>query len=105
MRQGRTGPINAKVNLDQQFGRFHNHWSPRIVGTVNDYDVKLVKVQGEFVWHQHQDTDELSWSSTASCASSSKPTITSSSGRASCSWCHVGCATVQPPTGDPCAVS
>jgi hypothetical protein len=35
------------------------HGHPRIVATVNDYDVKLVKVQGEFVWHQHQDTDEL----------------------------------------------
>jgi mannose-6-phosphate isomerase-like protein (cupin superfamily) len=49
----------AKVNLHQQFERFHDHWHPRIVATVNDYDVKLVKVQGEFVWHQHQDTDEL----------------------------------------------
>jgi mannose-6-phosphate isomerase-like protein (cupin superfamily) len=51
--------MDAKVNLDQQFGRFHDYWSPRIVATVNDYDIKLVKVQGEFVWHQHQDTDEL----------------------------------------------
>jgi mannose-6-phosphate isomerase-like protein (cupin superfamily) len=49
----------AKVNLHQQFERFHDHWHPRIVATVNDYGVKLVKVQGEFVWHQHQDTDEL----------------------------------------------
>jgi hypothetical protein len=48
--------MNTKVNLDRQFGRFHDHWHPRIVATVNDYDVKLVKVQGEFVWHQHQDT-------------------------------------------------
>jgi mannose-6-phosphate isomerase-like protein (cupin superfamily) len=51
--------MNAKVNLDQQFERFHDHWSPKIVATVNDDDVKLVKLQGEFVWHQHQDTDEL----------------------------------------------
>ena len=51
--------MNAKVNLDQQFKRFHDHWHPRIVATVNDYDIKLVKVQGEFVWHQHHDTDEL----------------------------------------------
>jgi mannose-6-phosphate isomerase-like protein (cupin superfamily) len=51
--------MDAKVNLDQQFKRFHDHWHPRIVAILNDYDIKLVKVQGEFVWHQHQDTDEL----------------------------------------------
>jgi mannose-6-phosphate isomerase-like protein (cupin superfamily) len=48
-----------KVNLAAQFGRFDDHWSPRIVATLNDYDVKVVKVQGEFVWHQHDETDEL----------------------------------------------
>jgi len=51
--------MNPKVNLDQQFERFHDHWNPRIVATVNDYHVKLVKAHSEFVWHQHQDTDEL----------------------------------------------
>jgi mannose-6-phosphate isomerase-like protein (cupin superfamily)/GNAT superfamily N-acetyltransferase len=49
----------AKVNLDRQFGRFDELWSPKIVASVNDYDVKLVKLQGEFLWHQHDDTDEL----------------------------------------------
>ena len=58
-KSAREDPMNAKVNLDQQFKRFHDHWHPRIVATVNDYDIKLVKVQGEFVWHQHHDTDEL----------------------------------------------
>ncbi|MFN0104471.1 MAG: cupin domain-containing protein [Bryobacteraceae bacterium] len=47
------------VNLDQAFGRFTDHWRPRIAGTLNDYVVKLVKFQGEFVWHKHDDTDEL----------------------------------------------
>jgi mannose-6-phosphate isomerase-like protein (cupin superfamily) len=51
--------MHAAVNLDQQFGRFHDHWHPKIVASVNDDEVKLVKVRGEFVWHQHQDTDEL----------------------------------------------
>jgi mannose-6-phosphate isomerase-like protein (cupin superfamily) len=51
--------VAEKVNLDEQFGRFDEHWSPKIVAAVNDYDVKVVKVQGEFVWHQHDDTDEL----------------------------------------------
>jgi mannose-6-phosphate isomerase-like protein (cupin superfamily) len=58
-RSEREVPMDAKVNLDRQCGRFHDHWSPRIVATVNDYDIKLVKVQGEFVWHQHHDTVEL----------------------------------------------
>ena len=48
-----------KVNLAAQFRRFEDHWSPKIVARVNDYDVKVVKVQGEFVWHQHDETDEL----------------------------------------------
>jgi mannose-6-phosphate isomerase-like protein (cupin superfamily) len=47
------------VNLDQAFGRINEHWRPRIAGTVNGYAVKLVKFQGEFVWHKHDDTDEL----------------------------------------------
>ena len=48
-----------KVNLQEQFVRFDDYWSPKIVASVNDYDVKLVKVQGEFVWHQHDATDEV----------------------------------------------
>ena len=48
-----------KVNLDQQFARFQEHWSPKIVAGLNDYDVKVVKILGEFVWHQHDETDEL----------------------------------------------
>jgi len=47
------------VNLDQAFGQFTEHWRPRIAGAVNDYVVKIVKFQGEFVWHKHDDTDEL----------------------------------------------
>jgi mannose-6-phosphate isomerase-like protein (cupin superfamily) len=47
------------VNLDLAFAGFQEHWRPRIAGTVNDYVVKLVKFQGEFVWHKHDDTDEL----------------------------------------------
>ena len=57
--RGRHGPMNATVNLDRQFERVHDHWHPRIVASVNDDEVKLDKVQGEFIWHQHQNTDEL----------------------------------------------
>ena len=47
------------VDLNQKFDLFSEHWSPKLVATLNDYEVKLVKVQGEFVWHTHEDTDEL----------------------------------------------
>jgi mannose-6-phosphate isomerase-like protein (cupin superfamily) len=53
------GRLTDKVNLEAQFGRFDDYWSPKIVGSVNDYDVKVVKVRGEFVWHQHDGTDEF----------------------------------------------
>ncbi|HJS42255.1 MAG TPA: cupin domain-containing protein [Gemmatimonadales bacterium] len=48
-----------KVNLTEMFGRFHEYWKPKIVGEVNDSLVKLVKFQGEFVWHHHDHEDEL----------------------------------------------
>lgn len=47
------------VNLAQKFRLFSDHWSPKIVGEVNDCYVKLVKLQGEFVWHHHAAEDEL----------------------------------------------
>jgi mannose-6-phosphate isomerase-like protein (cupin superfamily) len=48
-----------KVNLEEQFGRFDELWSPKIVASINDYDVKVGKARGEFVWHQHDETDEF----------------------------------------------
>lgn len=47
------------VDINQKFGLFAEHWSPKLVARLNDYDVKLVKVKGQFVWHTHEDTDEL----------------------------------------------
>ena len=49
----------GKVNLEQKLSLFSNHWAPRIVARYNDNEVRLVKVEGEFIWHQHDDTDEL----------------------------------------------
>ena len=49
----------SKVNLAEKFSRFADHWSPKIVGEVNDLHVKLVKLIGEFVWHHHDNEDEL----------------------------------------------
>ena len=48
-----------KVNLAQKFSLFSEHYSPKIIGEVNDLHVKLVKVKGEFVWHHHENEDEL----------------------------------------------
>lgn len=47
------------VNLTQKLSLFHDYWSPRIVGELNDSYVKLAKLRGEFVWHQHEAEDEL----------------------------------------------
>ena len=47
------------VDINQKFDLFSDLWSPKLVASLNDYEVKLVKVQGEFVWHTHEDTDEL----------------------------------------------
>jgi mannose-6-phosphate isomerase-like protein (cupin superfamily) len=47
------------VNLDDKFARFTEHWSPKTIGRINDLLVKAVKVEGEFVWHAHADTDEF----------------------------------------------
>jgi mannose-6-phosphate isomerase-like protein (cupin superfamily) len=48
-----------KVNLQQKLSLFSEHWSPKIVGELNGQHVKLVKVQGEFTWHHHDNEDEL----------------------------------------------
>ena len=48
-----------KVNLMEKFSRVNEHWSPKIVGEVNDSYVKLVKFKGEFVWHHHAGEDEM----------------------------------------------
>jgi mannose-6-phosphate isomerase-like protein (cupin superfamily) len=49
----------AVVNLAQKFGLFSEYWRPKIAGEVNDSYLKIVKVKGEFVWHQHEHEDEL----------------------------------------------
>lgn len=49
----------TKINLHDKLARFDALWSPKIVADMNDYHVKLVKVKGEFLWHTHEETDEL----------------------------------------------
>jgi mannose-6-phosphate isomerase-like protein (cupin superfamily) len=48
-----------KVNLEQKLGQFQEHWQPKIVGELNGQQVKLVKFQGPFVWHHHEQEDEM----------------------------------------------
>ena len=48
-----------KVNLLEKFGLFSETWNPKIAGELNGQEVKLVKLKGTFVWHQHEDADEL----------------------------------------------
>jgi mannose-6-phosphate isomerase-like protein (cupin superfamily) len=48
-----------KVNLAQKFSLFSEHWSPKIVGELNDSYVKLARLKGEFIWHHHDEEDEL----------------------------------------------
>ena len=47
------------VNLREKLTKFSEHWSPKIVAQMNDYHFKIVKVEGEFVWHDHPETDEV----------------------------------------------
>lgn len=48
-----------KINLQEKFSQFNEHWSPKIIGELNDQQVKIAKVKGEFVWHDHANEDEL----------------------------------------------
>ena len=48
-----------KVNLAEKFAKVSEHWSPKVVAALDDYEVKVVKLQGEFVWHSHDQEDEM----------------------------------------------
>lgn len=47
------------INFENKLKKFSEHWSPKIIAQMNDYHFKLVKFQGDFVWHRHSDTDEV----------------------------------------------
>jgi len=47
------------INIADKLASFQEHWSPRLVAQVNDTDIKLAKLQGEFVWHHHESEDEM----------------------------------------------
>ena len=50
---------NHKINLEDKFKKFLDFWSPKVIAEMNDYQFKLAKVKGEFIWHSHEDTDEV----------------------------------------------
>ncbi|GJQ61296.1 MAG: cupin [Melioribacteraceae bacterium] len=47
------------INIKEKLRQIDEHWSPAIIGEINDYHIKVAKIKGEFVWHKHDDTDEL----------------------------------------------
>lgn len=51
--------MTTKVNLADAFAKFHDHWNPRVAGDINNFQVKLVKIDGKFDWHHHDVEDEL----------------------------------------------
>ena len=51
--------MTTKINLKSKFDKFHEQWSPKIIAEMNDYHFKLVKIKNEFIWHEHEDTDEV----------------------------------------------
>ena len=51
-------PSPTKINFKQKFTVFEEQWSPKVIAEMNDYQFKVVRLEGEFVWHQHDDTDE-----------------------------------------------
>ena len=50
--------LSDKINLKEKYSKFTQYWSPRIIAEMNNYQFKIAKIKGEFVWHAHKDTDE-----------------------------------------------
>ena len=51
--------MKNKISLAQKFALFSDHWAPRTVATLNDYDIMVVKLLGQYAWHRHADTDDF----------------------------------------------
>ena len=50
---------NKKINVNRKLEKFKDQWSPKVVAEMNNYQVKLAKISGQFIWHKHDTTDEL----------------------------------------------
>ena len=51
--------LRSPIDLDEKLSLFSEHWTPKIIAQLNDYHFKVVKIQGDFVWHSHPETDEV----------------------------------------------
>ncbi|RPG43303.1 MAG: cupin domain-containing protein [Gammaproteobacteria bacterium TMED112] len=49
---------HKKINFKEKFSKFTEYWQPKVVANLNDYEIKLVKIKNDFVWHHHEETDE-----------------------------------------------
>lgn len=58
MTQQSPTPATQAINLQQKLALIYEHWSPRVVAEMNDYQFKVVRIEGDFIWHSHADTDE-----------------------------------------------
>lgn len=56
---GEKGMTYIPINFQEKLAKFQEHWSPKVIAEMNEYQFKLVKVRGDFVWHKHDDTDEV----------------------------------------------
>ena len=52
-------PNREPINIEKKLSLFNDHWNPRIIGELNKQHVKLAKIKGEFIWHKHEDEDEM----------------------------------------------
>tara|TARA_B100000886_G_scaffold294724_1_gene221288 strand:- start:184 stop:561 length:378 start_codon:yes stop_codon:yes gene_type:complete len=50
---------SKKINIQQKFSKFSEYWSPKVLAEMNDYEFKIVRIKGEFIWHNHTETDEV----------------------------------------------
>ena len=50
---------SKKINIKQKFSKFSEYWSPKVLAKMNDYEFKIAKIKGEFIWHNHNETDEV----------------------------------------------
>ena len=50
---------SKKINIKQKFSKLSKYWSPRVLAEMNDYEFKIARIKGEFIWHNHTETDEV----------------------------------------------
>lgn len=55
----KNGGLSMKINMQEKLSLFHEYWSPRIIGEVNESYIKLAKLKGDFLWHSHENEDEM----------------------------------------------